>query len=333
MTRQGSSGREMKKLKVIIGVLISCVFLVLAFRKVDIRDIMREIFSANLIYLILTFIVGVGGLVIRSFRWSIFMETCPRPREIPFFSYFEATAVGQMVNNVLPLRMGDLAQAFFLGHRENISKGAVFSTVVAERLMDLLPPFFILIFGSYFVFLPGRLGRGMVFLIVVPIFVLVFLFVKFQEFFTGLFTKIIPSHGVGIKIHKFIGQLHVGLGFIRDKKRLVKIALYTATLWAVYGLGTYFCLLAFDIGIGYPAALLVLGITAISVTIPSSPGYIGTWEYFALLALSIFGIDRTLALSFAVVYHFIAWITMTALGLVILLRSGVSLSKLKGTDQ
>ncbi|MFH2070125.1 MAG: lysylphosphatidylglycerol synthase transmembrane domain-containing protein [Elusimicrobiota bacterium] len=322
----------MKKLKVIIGVLISFVFLVLAFRKVDVREIMQEIASANFIYLILTYVVGVAGLFIRSFRWRIFMETCPRRGEIPFFRYFEATAVGQMVNNIMPFRMGDFAQAFFLSYRENISRGAVFSTVVAERLTDIFPPFLVLILGSYFVFLPGQIDRGVVFLIVLPIFIFVFLFVKYQEFFMNLSKKVIPSRGIGVHIHKFIEQLHVGLGFIRDKKRLVKVAIYTVVLWAVYALGTYFCLTAFDIRIGYPAAVLVLGITAISVTIPSSPGYIGTWEYFALLALSIFGINKTLALSFAVVYHFIAWITVTSLGFVILLRSGVSLSNLEKAD-
>lgn len=317
-----------KKIKFLISVLISVVFLVVVFRKVNFKEILNIIFSINLYYISFAIFACAFSLVVRSYRWKVLLNQTKPDHNIPVKSFFEATCVGQMTNNILPFRIGDFAQAYFLSYKENMSKSITLSTVVVERLVDLLMPILILIFGSFFVFLPEEISRNKIFFIVFVLLAIMVLFFRFQLKLQLFLRKIFPSGTFGEKIHKFIEHLYTGIAFIKDKKALVKIFTLTVLLWSVYALVVYLCVLAFDIPIGCFDSFLVLSIAAIGVAIPSSPGYIGTWEFFCVLALSIFKIEKNLALSFAVVYHFINWILVTLLGFIVLLKSGVSLNKL-----
>jgi len=91
----------------------------------------------------------------------------------------------------------------------------------------------------------------------------------------------------------------------------------------------FFYLRALNIELGFLPSVLIQAIIAMSVVIPSSPGYVGTWEFFSVVALSIFGINKTHALSFALIFHFFSWIFVTFVGSYIMLRTGLSFYKVE----
>jgi len=304
------------------------VFLYLAFSKVDMKETLSLMTKVKWYYLILAFILPIIGVFVRSYRWQIILH-----QNVPYKHFVEATYVGLFINNILPFRMGDFAQAYFLAAKSNLSKSTTFSTVVLERITDILPPFLILVVGSFFAFLPEQIGRDKIFIAVTAIFTILFFIIKFQKNIVGLIEKAFPNSTFGRKLHGFIDNLYSGMSFIKDPKRFTKVALLTLLLWNIYAFTAYSCILAFGIPINYLQTMLVIGVVSISVTIPSSPGYVGTWEFFSILALSMFKIGKSMGLSFALLYHLVGWLPITLIGFIIVLKSGMSLSKLEQSPE
>ncbi len=242
-----------------------------------------------------------------------------------------ATCVGQATNNLLPFRIGDLMQAYFLGRKEKISKSMVFSTVVLERFTDLMFLILIIFLISFFFVLPKQIS---IITLVVAIFGLVVFFtaiLKFEKQTQELNRKIISFFSRKLA-ERFVQLFHFfvdGFKVLRQGHLLVKVFFISFILWFFSILMVYVMFLAFNINLPFSAAMFFLGIVGISVTIPSSPGYIGTWEFFGVLALSFYQINKELALSFTLVHHLFSFLLVTILGLFFILRESVSFQEIK----
>lgn len=242
-----------------------------------------------------------------------------------------ATCVGQAANNLFPFRVGDLIQAYFLGRKEKISKSTVFSTVVLERLADLI--FLILIFFiiSFFFVLPKQIN---IFALIVATFSLVIFFVlvlKFEKQTEELSRKLLSffSKKLAERFFQFFRSFVSGFKVLRQGHLLLRVILISLVLWFIYILTVYVMFFAFQISLPFSAAMFFLAIVGVSVTIPSSPGYVGTWEFFGVMALSFYQINKELALSFTLVHHLLNFIWVTLLGIFFILRESISLREIK----
>ncbi|MEW6040186.1 MAG: lysylphosphatidylglycerol synthase transmembrane domain-containing protein [Elusimicrobiota bacterium] len=190
----------MKKLKMISEFLISALFLYLAFRRIDLCETLGVIFSVNIYFVLLSLTVSIAALFVRSRRWKIFLGHEEKTNDIRVSNFFEATCVGQMINNLLLFRMGDFGQAVFLAVKNNLSKSVVFSTVIMERLVDIFPPMVILFTGSFFVLLPRDIGKARVFITMCVIVTIVAAILIFQSKLRAL-----------LKVFRLIVNLENGL--------------------------------------------------------------------------------------------------------------------------
>jgi uncharacterized protein (TIRG00374 family) len=317
----------MKKIRFLIGLVISIFFLYVVLRKADVKEVFEIIKSMKWAYLIIGLILTVIAIFIRSKRWKVLLGD--NGSYISLTKFFESLCAGQMTNNVLPFRVGDFAQAYFLGRKGNLSKSMVFSTVVMERLLDIVPPTLIIVVGSFFVILPEQIGIGRVLVFLAVLLVIAFLIFKSKTSLQKFIEKILPSHSLKDKFHRLIENFYSGLDAIKKKEVLLRVTFYTVFVWLTYFMVMYSCLLCLDININIPSAMLVMAITAISVTIPSSPGYVGTWEFFVILGLGVFHIDKSRALSFALIYHLVSLLMVTLIGLWVVIRSGLSFSQVQ----
>lgn len=317
----------MKKLRFLIGIIISITFGYIVLRKANVQEVFEIIKSMKWVYLIVGLILTAVAIFLRSKRWKVLLGS--NGSSMPLSSFFESICVGQMTNNILPFRVGDLVQAYFLGHKENLSKSMVFSTVIMERLFDFIPPALIIIIGSFFVILPEQIGIGRILIFLAVMSAIIFALFRSKTRLQKLIEKMLPTHRLRDRLHKLIESFYSGLGVMKKREVILKVSCYTVFVWLTYFLVVYSCLHCFDINISLPSAMLVMSITAISVMIPSSPGYVGTWEFFVILGLGIFHIDKSRALSFALVYHLVSLLLVTLLGLIILIKSGFSLSQVQ----
>ena len=132
-----------------LGIVVTLGFLFLFLWKVDFGETGRELQDANYAYFIPAIACYFLALSVRSLRWR-FLLLHLKPVSIP--RLYPVVAIGYMANNMLPLRLGELVRAHFLGEKEGISKASVLSTIGVERVLDGLT--LLLFAGVVWPFLP-----------------------------------------------------------------------------------------------------------------------------------------------------------------------------------
>lgn len=276
----------------------------------------------------LTLAIGILGLFVRSIRWYYLLSP---QKKVSLLSLVSATCVGQAANSLFPFRAGDLVQAYFLGRKEKISKSAVFSTVVLERLTDLI--FLILIFFliSFFFVLPKEINIIALIVIIFGLAVFFTLLLKFEKQTEKLGRKIISLFSIRLteRFTQLFRSFVTGFKVLRQRHLLLRIFFISIILWFIYISIVYVMFFAFNMKLPFSAAIFFLGIVGVSVTIPSSPGYVGTWEFFGVLALSFYQINKELALSFTLVHHLVSLLWVILLGLFFVLKESISFQEIK----
>ncbi len=309
----------MKKwLKFIFGILISVILLYFVFKKVEIILVLENLKKAKLIYIILCIILGFFLLFLRSYRWKTLITEY---KFFDIFKFFESTVIGLFFNNVLPFRMGDFFQAYVLSRKTQIQKSLTFSTVLMERFIDLFPPIIFIIIGSFFIILPKQISILVSVIILVLLIFGFFLLLKLKNFIINFLDKASIKYIVATKLKNIFKNFYSAVENFKNFKLLFKVLFLTLLLWSGYSIGMF--LICKSLNIELPslwAGFLVQAITAISVAIPSSPGYIGSWEFMGMLSLTIFKIEKTKALSFALLSHILSMFPVVILGIIFIIK-------------
>ncbi|KPJ56427.1 MAG: hypothetical protein AMJ42_05320 [Deltaproteobacteria bacterium DG_8] len=325
------------KINVILGLLVGSLFIWLAFRGTDIEGIKSSFKAANYLYLIPIVFLTIIILMLRSYRWGVILEPLEK---IDQWSLFSITAVGFMAIVLLPVRMGELARPYLISQKSTIKMGSSLATVVVERIFDMLTLLMVLLLILMMVKLPAWIFRSVcsILLIVIPLFlVLIFLAVKREvsvksiDRIIGKLPKTLSSRLMR-SLHSFLD----GLQILPDLKKTFYLASLSLLIWSLVGLSTYILFLSFEsmLGLSLAAAYVVLVITALGVTLPTAPGFIGNYHFSCVLALSLFGIPKTDALTFAILLNFIQVMVTITLGLIFLPFIKVSLPALfRGGEQ
>jgi len=296
--------------------LISAAFLWLAFRNIHIGEVIKEALGANILLIISALAVSLAGFSLRCLRWKIIGRQ--KYSAVPWKVFFKATNMGLMLNTFVPMRGGDLFQAYVLGKNAGVSKSYALSTVIIERLTDLLPPVIIIVVSSVFIALPAMITLPRIFLLVLAGFLFLTMLALFGRRIVKIFGTFLAAHH-SAKIQSLMDNFLSGLELIKDPLILAKVSGLTVLFWTLSCIHTFLVLESLGIHLPFFAAFTVTAVTVISVAIPSSPGYVGIWEFFAMMGLGIFGVTGSKAAGFAVVFHFLSLLPTTVLGLYYLL--------------
>lgn len=298
--------------KLLFGIIISIIFLWLAFQKGNISEVTKIIRKADIFMLLLSILFTVIGLILRSYRWKLIGRDY---EGIKWLKFFKATSMGLMLNVFLPFRSGDLFQGYFLSKKGSISKSYVFSTVFVERLMDFLPPLLLIISGSFFIILPEQIRINKLLLIVTFLIACLFAVILFRNKFIGIINRF-SKFKHGDKIERLLNNIIEAIAFLKNKQVIFVAIPLTFFNWIVIYPTSYLLMMkSINININYWSVLLVMSISVLSAAIPSSPGFIGTWEFFTVIALGIFNVERNRALSYAVLSHFMTFLPFVIIGL------------------
>ena len=325
------------RINVILGILVGLLFIWLAFRGTDIEGIKSSFEAAKYLYVIPVVPLTIIVLMLRSYRWGVILEPLEK---IDQWSLFSITAVGFMAISLLPVRMGELARPYLISQKSTIKMGSSLATIVVERIFDMLTLMMVLLLILMMVELPAWIFRSAcsILLIVIPLFlVLIFLAVKRDVSVKGIDRIIgkLPktlSSRLARLLHSFLD----GLQILPDLKKIFYLASLSVLIWFLVGLSTYILFSSFEsmLGLSLAAAYVVLVITALGVTLPTAPGFVGNYHFSCVLALTIFGIPKTDALTFAILLHFIQVMVTIVLGLIFLPSIKVSLPALfKGGER
>jgi uncharacterized protein (TIRG00374 family) len=313
-----------------IGIVISVVFLVLAFRKVEWHEVMHAWRGAYPFLMVVGIVLLVGAWIVSAIRWKVILHPSPQVSVLDTFSFI---TIGYLANSILPLRFGDLARATLIGRQRNVGISRSLGSMALERLMDIITLLSFILILSMLMEIPMFVRAGIATMTGGALIMLVGLvLLSFHRERLSYLQKalgwILPDR-FAERLVTIIDRFSRGLDVIKHPGRLILVFLLSVTVWIITGFATYIWLLAFNLDLPWYAGIFVLVVINLGSAIPSSPGYVGVYHYLAVLALSVWNVDRGPALAYAIGTHALNMIANVGIGACFLAREGVSMRDLR----
>ena len=325
----------MKKWQFWFGVLISALFIWLALGGLQLDEFWGAVKEANYIWLI----PGVGvyfvGVWIRAWRWHYLLGPI---KKIPTKSMFPITTIGYMGNNIYPARAGEVLRAVILKRKEGVSVSASLATIIIERIFDgVVMLAFVFVNLSELAKLTGASGFvgniQQVALIGTGVFIgalVVFLVAAMYPHMTakiGLWVihRLLPQR-LHVKVIGLMNKFLDGLASLRSPFNVLMVFFTSVIIWLLETGKYWFVMHAFDFSVSFFALMLMNGIVNLATTIPSAPGYIGTFDAPGIAVLTAYGVDQATAAGYTLVLHVALWLPITLLGAYYLAREGIQWS-------
>jgi len=306
-----------------VGLGVSAFFAYLAVRNVRFSEFWDGLASSNYWWAIPSILILFAAQGVRGLRWQYLFPAKSRP---PYWPTLEATLLGQFFNIILPARAGEIARIVALHRSTRTSRAEIASTVVVERMFDVLALLTLLfVFAPWFphvtwLHAAAFLAIGFFSATVVAIAVL------FRWGEKPFLILLRPLARLGLPFLTLERAEHAAASFVRGAAALRNpglgaIAFGLSILsWLVLGLSTWMLMIGFHFGLSPLAGLLVIIAVGLSLILPASPGSVGVFEAAALIGLKAYGIDKAEALSFAIVLHVVSVLPFLVLGGFVLLR-------------
>jgi hypothetical protein len=284
--------------------------------------------------LLLATLISLVQFPIRAIRWKFLL--LPR-KNIKFPPLFSATMIGFMANNLLPARLGEFVRAYVISRKENVSGSSAMATIVVERLFDGLTLLTILMVVFYTYRFPGWVVIVGWYATAAFLFLCVFLVCMMV--WPGGFARILSNVGrlfsqrIKEKVESLILRFISGLEILKDRRLVVVVFALSFVHWLVVGWAFSIALSGFSIDIPRSGPYFVMSIVALGLALPSSPAFIGTYQWLTIRALSVYDISKDLSLSFSSVFHFVSFLPTTIIGFLYFLKEHMTWKELKRTEE
>lgn len=328
----------MKSWRAAAGILISAGFLFFAFRGQDYGRIREALRSFEYWYLLPALGLYLLGVWMRAYRWSVLLRPLTR---VSTRDVVPITAVGFMANNVLPLRTGEVVRSYMLSKRVGVSKTAALATIAVERLFDGLTMLGFMLAATTVVSFTSQLRHLTLIAFVLFAVALIGLFVltlggNLRDRVLQLVLGPLPEP-VADRVERMAESFLSGLGVLRRKADLAAVAGSSVLAWLLEASMYYTIARGFGVEIrdvmGVGEALLTTGVANLATLVPSSPGYVGPFEYGVQLVVNgALGVPREIALSYAIVVHATLYFPITVWGAIEWWRQHLSLRQVRTID-
>jgi len=318
----------MKKISLWLGIAISVIAIFLTLRGIDWAKLSETLSQANLLYLIPATFALVLSIYLRSFRWRMLFYPV---KGLSIKKLFSALNIGYLFLNVLPARLGEFVRVFVIGKSQNVSKAHALSTIVVERILDIFAILIFLLLLMPFVHLPSWVASSAITISLVFVSIGLIAIILSTKKTTAFFVHFLTKFSILKKAGPVIQNLSLGLATLRKPKIFFSGLSLTLVVWILTGLVTWFSLKSANISDSIFVAFFSLCATTLAAVIPSTPGYIGVYQYVAILSLAPFGIAKEPALGFAILISAINYFGTTTLGIGSLFYEKLSFFELKNT--
>ncbi|MBI2305025.1 MAG: flippase-like domain-containing protein [Chloroflexi bacterium] len=317
----------LRKRRFWLGLAVSLFFMVLFLYRTDFRAMGDAFWGANYLFVLPAAAVYFVALFFRVGRWYVLLLPM---RRIGFRNLFSVMSVGYMVNNILPLRLGDLARAYLLGEKEHLSKAAVLATVAGERVLDGVALVLFLVAGAMFVPLTPLLRdmtRITALLFLGALVLLILVSFRGAILHRAMALPFIPL-SIQAKAQEVAGLFLSGLKAMKSLRGLAMACALSILMWLAEAAIFYMVSLSFSLELPFWAFIMATAAANLSISLPSSQGGIGPFEVFTLQVLLLFGSNAAVATAYAVALHATILLPVTLLGLYYLVANHLSLGRM-----
>jgi uncharacterized protein (TIRG00374 family) len=323
-----------------LGFVLSAVLLWLALRNVPLGDVARALREADLGLFALCTVTATFIFPLRAIRWRSILA--PVAGDIPFGPLWRSTAIGMMVNNLVPARAGEVARAFALTKEvPRVPFTTALASLAVDRIFDAIV-LLGLMFGA--MLSPAFPASARIAGMSVPQFASVGMTGVIGLLAVCWLAVLVPGRVIGLvrtvslrvaprlepRLVALAEQGLGGLAVLRDGRRFLVVLWWAVLHWLVHALALWIGFRAVGIDAPFSASLFLQGVLGFAVAIPQAPGFIGVFEFASASGLAVYGVNETLAVSWAIGYHALSFVPITLFGLVYLIRLGVKLGDIQG---
>ncbi|MBI5958906.1 MAG: flippase-like domain-containing protein [Chloroflexi bacterium] len=310
----------------LFGISISAVFMYVGLRGLKLSDVWHDVREVHLGWLLTgaaVYFLAVWG---RTWRWHYLLRSI---KAVPLQKLFPVVVIGYMGNNVYPFRAGEVIRAYVLKRNEGVNISASLATIVIERIFDgLVMLIFVFVALPFADFKAGWL-RDIVFFSTLLFWgaFLIFLVMalrpaQMRRLYTSVFNRLLPGKlnelAVGLADH-----FMTGLENLRRPKDLLMTLVSSIFIWLTETTKYWFVMHAFDFRVSFFVLMVMTAVVNLATTLPSSPGYVGTFDTPGIKTLTAYGVKESVAASYTLVLHAALWLPITLLGFWFLYRQGL----------
>jgi len=319
----------MKNWRLWLGICVSALCLYLAARGLDLASLLQALQRVNYWLLVPALGLVVLGLWLRAVRWRLLLQSSGGPK---LARLYNLTSIGYLFNSVLPLRAGDLLRSYLLAELEKLDVARVLSTVLLERIADILIILFLLLILIPFVVLPDALVGPVIGIAVVAILAAILLGwvaargQRSLQWAEGLLRRCALLNRPWLR--RSLAAALEGVSALGSWGRALRLGVWSLAIWLVATLQLYVVMWAAGLRLPWTAALAVICFTSLGMTVPSSPGYVGVYEYLTVLALGLFNLSRESALGYALLAHAVGYVGFVVPGVIAVGAEGYSYASL-----
>jgi uncharacterized protein (TIRG00374 family) len=328
-----------KKIRILLGLGVSLVSAVFLAVVIDWHEFAATLARFNFVYIIPATCCVVASYYCRALQWRYVLGGV---RRLPVYPLFRITMIGFLANTLLPARLGEVVRAYVLARKQRLSKGTAFGSVIVTRLLDGAILFLIL--AGLAILIPAKIAgiraggtTGFIIYAAIVSFFVLFYFNRAAATSIIKFLFAPFSKRLAVKIVRSLDKFIHGFSCFRSPADLGKAFLYTGAIWLLVALSYYFVNLGFKFTSSLPlyAPLLLVAIVSLAISIPSSPGFIGTMELGVLAALHIIApaLTRNEGLSYAIVVHVVQVLPSVAIGLFYLWTEHLTIAELVKAEE
>jgi glycosyltransferase 2 family protein len=304
----------------LLSVALAAVLLYYSLRGVEWARVWTTITHARWQFLAAACLTTCCSFFMRSVRWRVLLNT-DAYFDVP--TVFMATMAGYLGNSFLPARAGEFVRTYIISSRSALSKTYVLTTALSERMVDAI----VLVLASSVVLLgvnpkPGWLGdvsrttaviagAGLLTIAIVP---------HTGDLVERLLRGIPMPEGLRTRLLGLAAQILLGLRTFHSPTRLAGFGFWTVLIWSMDSVTIMLAAHALGMELPFRVALLLLTGLGLGSALPSTPGYVGIYQFVTVSVLVPFGVRHDDALAYSFVAQAMGYVVVLALGLPALYR-------------
>ena len=304
-----------------LGLPLSALFLWLAVHALDFGRVLEALRRADPVRVGLAVGAMMAVYAVQAERWRWIARHEAR---LPFRRFFGFVIAGVAANNVVPGRLGEFFRAYLLADAGGTSRSRALATVVVDRVADVLALAAVLAVSYPFLPHPAWLERlGVVAvplsLSLAAVLAAAWWYSRRSALRTGGGLSASPRSRLARAVADLLGAIGRTVSW-RDAAAVLSLSLLA---WWVWGLSAWLVASALGLHLSLLEVAFVTAVLNLGTAIPSSPGFIGTYQWLSVAGLGLLGVGRPEAFAFSVLMQAVWFAPTTGIGLALIARSGI----------
>ncbi len=318
-----------KHIYIILGFAISIVLLYFSLKGIQFDEIWAILKKTNLALAFTPLIFIATAISLSSFRWARVAGATVR-----FGEAFTANLIGMFANNVLPLRLGEVVKGYVLSRKKGLSFTYACSTVVLDRFFDLTGLLLLTLIFFPRASLPPVVSKGIFAVIGMLVLCVLLIILLSRESFANHLSKrfLTIEKSFLSRLTRRMLEVQENLRRIGSPMTIVFFVVVSFCDWLSMSVALYLVTLALGVSVPFVCIPFVCALLNFGITVPSSPGYVGVYQFLIVYLLSIFGVPRSEGFTISILYHASWYVPYTIVGFAFSLREHLRLRDIRRLD-